>query len=68
MYYVIFHDSIFCPSLINLVILGPNPIFTKRGTITIRSLKSGMAHFNQDAPLDEYQQEQLKVIDDQSIG
>ena len=46
---------------------GPNPVFTKRGTITIRSLKSGMAHFNQDAPLDEYQQEQLKVNAEQSI-
>ncbi len=41
---------------------GPKPEFTKRGTITIRSLKSGVAHFSQDAPLNEAQQNKLKVI------
>ncbi|KAI0208129.1 ER membrane protein complex subunit 10 [Lamellibrachia satsuma] len=32
---------------------GINPHFTKRGTVTIRSLKSGMAHFTPDGKLSE---------------
>ena len=40
---------------------GINPHFTKRGTVTIRSLKSGMAHFTPEGKLSEGDVEKLQV-------
>ena len=48
---------------INVVfnILGLNPVFTKRGAITIRSLKAGMADYEDEGGLDEEDISLLKV-------
>jgi len=43
------------------VAAGINPHFTKRGTVTIRSLKSGMAHFTPEGKLSEDDVEKLQV-------
>jgi len=41
---------------------GPNPIFSKRGTITIQSLKNGAAHYMPEGPLSDEDRDQLKLI------
>jgi hypothetical protein len=41
---------------------GPNPVFTKRGTITIRSLKTGSAFCAHDAPVTDRDIDKLQTL------
>jgi len=40
---------------------GPEPVFIKRGIVTVRSLKSSFGEFFQDTPLTDEQIAQLKA-------
>lgn len=40
---------------------GSEPVFSKRGIVAVRSLKSGDGEFLQDAPLTDEQISQLEV-------
>jgi len=42
-------------------LLGLEPVFTRRGVVAVRSLKSGYGEFLQDAPLTDVQISQLEV-------
>ena len=41
--------------------IGPEPVFTKRGSIVIRSVKANKAIFSQFAPLSQEERKQLRV-------
>lgn len=63
---------VFVPQLVFLLSdnwhhLGPEPVFTKRGVVMVRSLKSGLAEFVEHYPLNPQQKNQLKVFTDVSF-
>ena len=41
---------------------GPKPVYTKRGTVVVQSIKSGSAEFQQERPLEESEADQLKNL------
>lgn len=41
---------------------GPEPVFSRRGVVAVRSLKSGYGEFLQDAPLTDDEISQLKTL------
>lgn len=45
----------------NDVCLGREPLFTKRGTVTLHSLKSGVAEFFPEGELSDQHRQQIKV-------
>ncbi|KAK3101398.1 hypothetical protein FSP39_003225 [Pinctada imbricata] len=45
---------------------GPNPIFTKRGTIAVRSVKGNKAQFSQTIPFTEEDREKLESLVEQN--
>jgi hypothetical protein len=57
------------PQFVNLLFdngccVGLEPVFTKRGIVMVRSLKSGVAEFVEQTPLSFQQKSQLKVFID----
>jgi len=58
------HFYVFASSslmFLNTVHPGPSAVFTRRGVVTIQSVRAGMAEFIPESPLSEEEKVKLKV-------